>query len=597
MSDDHNEMIVFIRKTFLDEANFLLSDCEEALMEMEDEQKRSESIGEVFRIAHSLKGSGAAARYFDLSTFAHSIEDCLTVLRANPNKISKELIGLLLESFDSIKHRVQDFINGDDDKKWDVDDLVRRLQIATNEIEKKDNVPNLGEILIQSGMANREQIQKSLEAQELARNKKIGQYLVEDGAISDKDLSKAIEIQKTRKSAVAEKTIKEGKKSQSSGFNTIKISSDRIDSVMDLAGELVVIKSQIIEARRGSQHMDSLLELLDKTVREIYNGTLSMRMTPLKNLFLTMQRTVFDLSSKLGKEVHLETEGEDTELDRGIIEKIRDPLSHVVRNSLDHGLESKGERIASGKEVKGKITISAYNQGSNVVIKVADDGRGINKEKVLEKSIKKNLVPENASVDSMPEKDIFELLFAPGFSTAEQISEVSGRGVGMDVVKSNINAIKGSIEIESEEGKGTVMKMILPLTTAITDGVLIKYGEECFIIPVENIIEFLPHSSARITHVEGRGRMLDFREQFIPLKSIQPHLDDAMVARDLLVVLESDKKRSAIMVDQVLGQSQVVLKNLGSHVGDSNGFTGAAILGDGRVGLVVDVNYLIKSVA
>ncbi|AJQ96330.1 chemotaxis protein CheA [Gynuella sunshinyii] len=381
---------------------------------------------------------------------------------------------------------------------------------------------------------------------------------------------------------------------------SIRVSIDKIDSLINMVGELVITQSMLGELGRDF-NMDSLhllqegLSQLEHHTRELQENVMRIRMLPISFTFSRMPRLVRDLSSKLGKKVELKLIGENTELDKTVMEKIGDPLVHMVRNSLDHGLESPEQRKAAGKSETGTLTLNAYHHGGNIVIEIIDDGRGIDTEKIRNKAIERELIKPT---DELSREQIYQLLFRPGFSTAEQVSDVSGRGVGMDVVKRNIQELNGSIEMESEPGVGSTFKIILPLTLAILDGQLFKLGSETYILPLVSIVESIQIKPSNMNLVAGSVDVFRLRHEYVPVIKLAEVFDVSTGTRDtaegLLVVVEGDNKKVALLVDDLLGQQQVVIKSLESNYQRVDGISGATILGDGTVALILDVPGIIK---
>jgi two-component system chemotaxis sensor kinase CheA len=329
-------------------------------------------------------------------------------------------------------------------------------------------------------------------------------------------------------------------------------------------------------------------------VRELQDLSMSMRMVPLKPTFQKLARLVRDVAHKNGKLVELVTSGEDTEIDRTMVDVVGDPLVHMVRNAIDHGIEFAAERMANGKPAAGVVRLSAHHAGGNVVVELSDDGRGLNRDKIVAKAIERGLI---ASDKGMSESDVFNLIFAPGFSTADAITDLSGRGVGMDVVRRNVEALRGQVEITSAAGKGSTFSLRLPLTLAITDGMLVQVGAERYIVPTANIhMSFRPEPSMLST-VAGRGEVVMLRGEVMPVIRVHRVLGvaDAVehATEALLMIVGDGERRAALLVDQLLGQQQVVTKPLGAGVGQVAGVSGGAILGDGRVGLIVDVGEIL----
>ena len=391
-------------------------------------------------------------------------------------------------------------------------------------------------------------------------------------------------------------------KAAQSEASTIRVGVDKVDTLINLVGELVITQAML--AQNGTKldpilHESLLTGLaqLERNTRDLQESVMSIRMMPMSFVFSRFPRVVRDTASKLGKEVELKTEGEGTELDKGLIEKLADPLTHLVRNSLDHGIESPEARIAKGKPRHGTLTLRAYQQGGNIYVEVSDDGNGLNREKILGKARERGMVVS----DSMTDQEVYALIFEAGFSTADKITDVSGRGVGMDVVRRNIREMGGSVEIDSAQGHGTRITIRLPLTLAILDGLSIAVGDETFIIPLTYISESLQPQPADIRTIGGTGRTVHVRGDYLPLIAlheifgIEPRVTDP--SKGITVILECDGKRSALFVDALLGEHQVVIKSLETNYKRVPGIGGATIMGDGRVALILDASALATMAA
>jgi two-component system chemotaxis sensor kinase CheA len=385
----------------------------------------------------------------------------------------------------------------------------------------------------------------------------------------------------------------------SSGNQQLRVDASRIENVMNLASELVVIKSQLTDSQHSHLFTDASLNAtlsqLDKTIRDLYDSSLAMRMSSLKPLFMKMQRTVREVSHAIGKNVELELIGEEVELDRMLIEQLGDPLTHLIRNALDHGLETPSERLQAKKPEVGRIKLKAYKQGNSVIMEMTDDGHGISSEKVLNKAIEKNLVKKEHKLSAA---EIHKLIFLPGFSTNEQVTDLSGRGVGMDVVKTNVELMRGQIEIESELGKGTTFRLILPLTTAIADGIIVLLDDQRYVIPMENVREFVKLKPEMINKLEGSKELIEIRGHFYPLVRLRDKLGEMFIPtkaseNNLVVMIEYGNESIALVVDDIHSKGQVVLKPLGKCFKGKHLTSSAAVLGDGSVGLVLDANHLI----
>ncbi|HEU0189176.1 MAG TPA: chemotaxis protein CheA [Gallionella sp.] len=382
---------------------------------------------------------------------------------------------------------------------------------------------------------------------------------------------------------------------------SIRVSVEKVDQMINLVGELVITQSMLAEI---ASHLDAVLHeklinglaLLERNSRELQESVMSVRMMPINFVFSRFPRLVRDLAGKLDKKVQLKMVGEGTELDKGLIEKISDPLTHLVRNSLDHGIEMPDERIARGKDPQGTITLRAAHQGGNIVIQVVDDGAGLNRELILAKAREKGLPVS----DSMSDADVWQMIFSPGFSTAAMVTDVSGRGVGMDVVKRNIEGIGGRVEIASKAGEGSTITIRLPLTLAILDGLSIAVGDQIYIVPLNFIIESLQPNAADIKEISGQGQVIHVRGEYLPVIAlhqvfnITPKFTNP--AEGILVLLEAEGKKVALFVDDLVGQHQVVIKSLETNYRKVVGVSGATIMGDGRVAMIMDVGALVKFV-
>jgi len=575
------EFLKELQKEFLDEVTYLLEQCEESYLKLEHPEHRATELSNIFRLAHSMKGAGAAVGFLDLAGFAHKVEDCLSILRVKPDLVDSDIISLLLKCGDAFKTRVG-MLKTDPSQHWDSETLAAEVREVTE---------RLGGATI-----------NALEAPRIETS-------ISNAPAADDDFfaaAKAPDEQQAPENTSEQKPEqKSGQKSQGS----IKVDTDRIDAVMNLVGELVVLKSQLLDesaAYLGNQRLNGITSLIDKTVRELQDRTLSMRMTPLRSLFLRCQRIVRDVSVKLSKPIEFQMSGEDTEIDRTMVELVTDPLLHMIRNSVDHGIEAPEKRQLTGKPEKGVVTISAGMAGGRVLITIQDDGAGIARDKVLSKARNRGLIPESKEDRAFTDSEVFNLLFLPGFSTAEVVSDLSGRGVGLDVVRTNIEKLKGTIDIRSELGKGTTFTISLPLTTSITDGMLVLVNKYPYVLPMDGIRELFDLRKATVTELTHGREVVQVRDKFVPLVPLRKILSSGMeghspvtqehesVGREMAAVVEYCGKLFAFKVDGVLGQSQVVLKALSANLKKTRGVAGAAILGSGQVALVLDMEGLAK---
>jgi len=381
--------------------------------------------------------------------------------------------------------------------------------------------------------------------------------------------------------------------------STLRVSVEKVDQLINLVGELVITQAMLAQNSQGMdptlyQQLAAGLADLDRNTRDLQESVMSIRMIPMSMVFSRFPRMLRDLAAKLGKKVDFVTLGEATELDKGLVEKITDPLTHLVRNSCDHGIESPADRLAKGKPETGTITLSASHQGGSIVIEVRDDGRGLSRDKLLKKARERGI----HAPDSMSDQEVWSLIFAPGFSTADVVTDVSGRGVGMDVVKKNITSLGGTVDIDSAEGYGMRVSVRLPLTLAIMDGMSIGVGEEVYILPLSSVVESFQVQPNMVKTIGGSGRVVEVRDEYMPVLEMEhvfnvPRFDFEHVS-GIMVVVEAEGGRIALLVDELLGQQQVVVKNLEANYRKVNDVSGATIMGDGRVALILDVGSLVR---
>ncbi len=380
--------------------------------------------------------------------------------------------------------------------------------------------------------------------------------------------------------------------------STIRVPTEKVDQLINLVGEMVITQAMLAQTGRGldavvHQAMATALTDLERNTRLLQEAVMAIRMIPMTAVFNRFPRMLRDLSGRLGKKLELHTVGEDTELDKGLIEKITDPLTHLVRNSADHGIEMPADRIAAGKPEHGTVTLAAAHQGGSIVIEVRDDGRGLNRGKLLAKARERGL----SVSDSMTDTEVYGLIFAPGFSTAAEVTDVSGRGVGMDVVKRNITSLGGSVEIDSVEGQGMRVSVRLPLTLAIMDGMSVGVADETYIVPLASVVESIHMTASDVKSVGGTGRVVEVRNEYLPLIRLDELFDVPRSVEHnggIMIVVEAEGGRIALLVDDLIGQHQVVVKNLEANYRKVPGVSGATILGDGRVALILDVSWLIR---
>jgi two-component system chemotaxis sensor kinase CheA len=389
-------------------------------------------------------------------------------------------------------------------------------------------------------------------------------------------------------------------KSRAPAESSIRVSTDKIDGLINLVGELVITQASLTQYTQGldplvHERLLASVQQLETTARLLQESVMSTRMLPIDSVFSRFPRMVHDLAARLDKQVRLQTVGESTELDKSVIEKIGDPLTHLVRNCIDHGIEKPEDRVKAGKSAQGTMTLTAAHQGGQIVIEVIDDGRGLSRQRIIDKARGNGLtVADNAS-----DSDVWNLIFAPGFSTAAEVTDVSGRGVGMDVVRRNIESLGGEVELKSQEGEGTTVRIRLPLTLAIIDGMFVDVGGETFIVPLNGVIESLQPLPEQIKPVSGQGLVLKLRDEYIPMVSARELYHVPGTSREahqqIAVIVEAENQKLAVLVDDLLGQQQAVIKSLETHYRRVFGVAGATILGDGRVALIVDVTEIVRN--
>ncbi len=366
----------------------------------------------------------------------------------------------------------------------------------------------------------------------------------------------------------------------------------RLDELINQIGELVIGASMVeqeVLSIAGGRGLESL-SALGKIVRDLQEMSLGLRMVPIAATFQKMNRVIRDVAKKVGKQINFVTSGDDTELDKSVVDQISDPLVHMVRNAADHGIETPEDRIAAGKPAEGTVTLRAYQQGGNIYIELVDDGRGLDRKRIMAKAIERGLVAPDAN---LTDADICNLIFQPGFSTAKEVTDVSGRGVGMDVVRRNVESLQGSVSVKSTEGQGSTMTVRLPLTLAILDGLLVRLTDEVFVIPLLSVIESISVRANEIHQIVGVGEVISLRGEIVPLLRLHNLLNiptrEGVEEQGLLVIVEDQGKRLALRVDDLLGQQQVVIKNLETNFRKVPGVSGATILGDGHVALILDI--------
>lgn len=578
---------------FLAECRDYIQAAEAALLSLETDPQDMEAVNTVFRAFHTVKGTSAFLGLSDISGLAHRAESLLSRIRDGEIRCTGGYADLALRSVDMLKElmqAVEDAMGGEKVMPpGGLKDLMRLLDAPdsagiTDESDLiAEEAPRLGDILVAEGIARREDVEA---AEEDKGNQPIGVALLRSGSASLSDVAKALRKQQRMKGA------------ESAADSSVRVHIDRLDKLIEMVGELVIAHAMISQDKtvvsHGRHQLVKKVTHAGKIVRELQDLTMSMRMVPLKGVFQKIARLSRDLSRKGGKIVNYHSEGEDTEIDRNMVDVLSDPLVHMVRNAVDHGIEPPEVREKSSKPRAGNLSLSAYHSEGSVVVEIRDDGRGLDREKIVKKALSRGMIEPGASI---ADGELFNLIFEPGFSTVEEVTDVSGRGVGMDVVRRGIQALRGRIEISSRAGEGSTFLVRLPLTLAVIDGMLLEIGARRYIIPISSIyMMFRPDKNA-IHTVGGRGEMVMFRGDLLPMFRLHRLLGIPDATEDpcdgLLLIVEDGDRRCALLVDEVLGQQQVVAKSLDNGIGKIGGVSAAAILGDGRVGLILDLPGIV----
>ncbi|GLC25334.1 chemotaxis protein CheA [Roseisolibacter agri] len=572
-------------RDFLVESRDCISGSEAALLALEHTPDDIEAVNTVFRAFHTVKGTSAFIGLVRLTSFAHEAESLLSRVRDREIAYTSACATLSLRSVDMLKALL------------DAVEETLRTSGPGGALETPDGYQALIDALVGYDGSDAAPAIAAAAAAEVAPS--ITAPALASLAAEVAGAPAVERRQGDRRQGDRRQGDRRAAGSEADQF--LRVRTDRLDRLIDMVGELVIAQSMIagdqtLAAAAGTHHeLTKKITHAGKIVRELQDLSMSMRMVPLKATFQKLTRLVRDVAAKLGKDVEFSTEGEDTEVDRNMVDVIGDPLVHMVRNALDHGVETPEDRLRAGKARQGHVKLSAYQSGGSVIVELKDDGRGLNREKIVRKAIEKGLIDSDRG---MTDGEVFQLIFAPGFSTADQVTDVSGRGVGMDVVKRNIESVRGRIEIVSEPGQGTTFYVRLPLTLAVTDGMLVRVGTERYIVPTTNIhMSFRPERGMLQT-VAGRGEVVTLRGEVMPVVRLHrlfrvPGAVEDPTQALLMIVGDGHQRRSALLVDELLSQQQVVAKSLGDGIGAVGGIAGGAILGDGRVGLILDVTDIV----
>jgi len=569
--DEMQEII----EDFLVEADELIDSLDTNLVKLEETPSDLDLLNEIFRAAHTIKGTSGFLGLDQVTTLTHKMEDILNKLRKAELVVTAEIMDVLLKSLDILKVLLENVREGSSEEV-NLHDILESLKAAIS----GDSPATVAE-----KTAEPERIHEATGITEEVE----GTVITTASESIDKTLSGAPK-------SVEKKVVEQ----------TIRVDVTRLDSMMNLMGELVLGRNSLVQTvnRINQEHEDlDQMEQLNQAVAsinfittELQLGVMKMRMQPVGKVFKKFPRMVRDLARDSQKQIELKIFGEETELDKSVIEEIGDPLVHIIRNSCDHGIETPEERKAKGKPEKGTVTLTANQEGSNIIIKIQDDGKGLDIKAIRNKAVEKGLVSRN-EVDNLSDRDVFRFIFEAGFSTAKKVTDVSGRGVGMDVVRTNIEKLSGLIELDSHLDKGTTLTIKLPLTLAIIQGLLIESNNDIFILPLSSVYETIKTAHTEIYYV-NRKPVFKLRDEVIPLINMDIIYSKAsgftMLEKPYVIIVGLADKKLGINIDRFLGQEEVVIKSLGQYLGATEGVAGATILGDGRIRLIVDLLGLFK---
>jgi two-component system chemotaxis sensor kinase CheA len=593
-----NEFEKEVKLDFLVEATQLLNDAEQAFLTLETDKNNMSLMNEIFRLAHNLKGTSRAVGFGDVAEFTHEWENLILKLKEGQIEVTDAIVSLLLECNDHVSVMIRT-LNMDLDAKFDSIHIIAKIKDAlsgninlASKVETEENFSadeiSTEDILL---IKNFEDGLEGNFTENVASEEAPKESPVIVAPIAEKKVIPLTPAKAEKKDGPAHKASVED--------DSIRVSLSRVEMLNNVVGELVIIQTVLNQHRDQIQNGLILKSLshLAKLSKEIQNISMSLRMVPLKSTLQKMQRIIRDTSKALDKKVTLELIGEETEIDKTVLEHLSDPLVHIVRNAVDHGLETTEGRLKAGKSEDGKVTIKAFHEGNNLVIEIKDDGKGINADIIREKAIEKKVISPNSNLSP---DELVNLIFHPGFSTKAEVSEISGRGVGMDVVKTNIEKLSGEVKVITEVGKGSTFKVVLPLTMAIIEAMVTKVEEERYIIPLSQIYESLSPTPDLVHHVNGVGECLKIRGEVIPLfkisKALQRNVKEKPISEQIAIIVNDEDKSFAVLVDDILHQQQVVIKKLGVEIKNQKGFMGSSILGDGKPAFILDLIELYSGI-
>ena len=628
--DDLQEIL----EDFLVEAGELVEQMDQDLVELENNPEDLELLNSIFRVAHTVKGSSSFLNFDVLTELTHHMEDVLNKARKDELKITPEIMDIVLKSVDMMKELLEAIKNdgNDTDCGIDIEDICQKLQMAasgeelssSNSIETEEpkqeivdsgNETNEDEFEIDTSAVededysnlSEEEVEAEIERLLLEKQKekeaKKRDKVTNKTKTKTKDSSKVTKKEKTKLA-----TKKDEKKSptKSAPEQTIRVEVKRLDHLMNLIGELVLGKNRLLkiyddveeryDGEKFLEELNNVVSSVSMVTTDLQIAVMKTRMLPVSKVFNKFPRLVRDLSRELNKDIELVMSGEETELDKSIVEEIGDPIVHMIRNSCDHGIEDAKTRVENGKDPKGRVYLKAYNEGNQIVIEIKDDGAGMDPEFLKNKAMEKGVI-SLSEAESMSDKEAYGIIFKPGFSTAAKVTGVSGRGVGMDVVKTNIENLNGVIDIDSELGKGTTFKLRIPLTLAIMQALLVSAQEEYFAIPLSSVLETVRITPNEIYTIGGKN-VLKLRDEVLSLVRLSDLFDVERIFDNsdhiYVVIIGLAENKLGLVVDGLVGQEEIVIKSMGDYLKGIDGIAGATIRGDGRVTLITDVAAMMK---
>ncbi|HET9581179.1 MAG TPA: chemotaxis protein CheA [Usitatibacter sp.] len=590
MAIDLNRFIA----TFFDEAQEHLEAIEDRAMTLESGREDPEILNAIFRAAHSIKGGSGTFGFTQLAEATHVMETLFDDLRKGRGHADQGTVRLLLDACDVFKAHLARLKAGERRADASMDEIRGRIA-AYRDARLGEGSPQPAASANEAPVEAQPQEERFFDTPGTAAPKEDAFGLFDDAPGAPAAAAPAAAAEKFGLFETPQPAARAEQQS------SIRVSVEKIDRIVNLVGELVIAQAMMQQSvgqisRQEDEHLTHNLSTLDRNTRELQQAVMSIRMMPMEFVFSRFPRLVYDVSAQLGKKVQLRTSGHETELDKELIELLIDPLTHVVRNAIDHGIESPAERLARGKPESGTVGMRATHRGGSVIIEVSDDGRGIDRERIIAKARELGIHAD----ESMGDEEVFEILFEAGFSTAKEVTNLSGRGVGMDVVRRNINALGGSVSISSAKGEGTVITIQLPLTLAVLDGMIVCVGDEQYIIPLEFVAEAFKPAAGDIKTIVNQASLVAVRGEHLPIVRledlVQLPASQAPRPEPLCLVVEVDNRRAALLVDSLIGQQQLVVKSLEANLHRVAGIAGATILGDGRVALILDVTAFTRNV-